>query len=365
MFQSRSDILKGLIPGLIPLLVFILADSIWGTKIGLIVSVAVSLIELAVTWIREKRFDRFVLFDLGLIIVMALVSLLSDNSIFFKLKPAIMELVIVILLGISVYTPADLVQKMTLRYLPGFKLNNEQQQKMKRTLAVLLYLFLAHTALIVYSAFYLSNAAWGFISGVLFYIIFAVYFVIELLLNRFRSKNWERKYRDDEWFNLVDEEGRVIGKAPRSICHNGSGLLHPVVHLHVFDPQGRIYLQKRAMTKDTQPGKWDTSVGGHMHVGEPVDVALNREAMEELNLKGFKPVFIGKYIWQNTRESELVYAFYTIWSGRIDFSHDEIDEGRFWRFDQLVREIESDMFTPNFKNEFPIIMDIAKKVFRN
>ena len=40
----------------------------------------------------------------------------------------------------------------------------------------------------------------------------------------------------EEWFPIVDEEGNTIGKAVRSVCHDGkSMLLHPVVHLHLFN----------------------------------------------------------------------------------------------------------------------------------
>ena len=64
-----------------------------------------------------------------------------------------------------------------------------------------------------------------------------------------------------EWFPLVNEEGETIGKATRKECHSGSKLLHPVIHLHIFNKDGDLYLQKRSMNKDIQPGKWDTAVG--------------------------------------------------------------------------------------------------------
>ena len=35
----------------------------------------------------------------------------------------------------------------------------------------------------------------------------------------------------EEWFPLVNEKGETIGKATRKECHNGSKMLHPVVHL--------------------------------------------------------------------------------------------------------------------------------------
>ena len=64
----------------------------------------------------------------------------------------------------------------------------------------------------------------------------------------------------DELFPLVDEEGNVIGKATRKFCHGGTKPLHPVIHLHIFNSDGELYLQKRSKKKDIQPGKWDTAV---------------------------------------------------------------------------------------------------------
>ena len=76
---------------------------------------------------------------------------------------------------------------------------------------------------------------------------------------------------NQEMFPLVDERGNIIGAATRGECHNGSKLLHPVIHLHVFNSKGELYLQKRPEWKDIQPGKWDTSVGGHVDLGESVE----------------------------------------------------------------------------------------------
>ena len=71
----------------------------------------------------------------------------------------------------------------------------------------------------------------------------------------------------EEMFPIVDEEGNITGAATRGECHNGSKLLHPVVHLHVFNSKGELYLQKRPEWKDIQPGKWDTSVGRTCRLG--------------------------------------------------------------------------------------------------
>jgi isopentenyldiphosphate isomerase len=160
----------------------------------------------------------------------------------------------------------------------------------------------------------------------------------------------------EEWFPIVDEEGNEISTAPRSVCHNGkSMLLHPVVHLHLFNKKGELFLQKRAMTKDLLPGKWDTAVGGHVSPGENSEDALKREAEEELGIKDFRYKFNKKYIWESSRERELVYSF----TGTVEYipavNPDEIEEGRFWGIREIRNNLGRGIFTPNFVHEFEML----------
>jgi isopentenyldiphosphate isomerase len=162
-----------------------------------------------------------------------------------------------------------------------------------------------------------------------------------------------KSHDPEEWFPLVDEDGNSIGKALRSVCHDGkSMLLHPVVHLHLFNLKGELFLQKRSAAKDIQPGKWDTSVGGHVSPGETPSEALKREAGEELGLSGFVPEFLGKYVWESSREREFVHSFSTVSDQKPLINKDEIDEGRFWPLTEIKENLGKGIFTPNFESEF-------------
>lgn len=156
----------------------------------------------------------------------------------------------------------------------------------------------------------------------------------------------------NEMLPLCDEEGNIIGTATRGECHNGSRMMHPVVHLHVFNSKGELYLQKRPDWKDIQPGKWDTAVGGHIDFGETPDEALVREVREELGITAFVPQRVGMYVFESRRERELVYVNRTVYDGEIHPSREELDGGRFWRIDEICEAIGKDVLTPNFESEF-------------
>ena len=163
--MNKIDILKSLLPGLFPLIIFIVADSLWGTKTGLIIAVFVGILEIAYSWIREKFIDKFVLLDIGFIIILGIVSILLDDPIFFKLKPALIELIFCAVLAISVFSPVNVMLLMTKRYMKNIDIDEDAIKEMNRNLKVILIIFIIHTGLIIYSAFMMSKEAWAFISG--------------------------------------------------------------------------------------------------------------------------------------------------------------------------------------------------------
>ncbi|MBU0764549.1 MAG: NUDIX domain-containing protein [Bacteroidetes bacterium] len=350
---SKFQLIRKMLHGLAPLIIFIAADEIWGTQIGLIVAVAFGNLQLLWIWFLSRRLDRFILFDTLLIVVLGLVSVALENEIFFKLKPGLIGVILCVLLGISTFSSRNIVLSMSKRYMKGVAFGDEQARQFKRSVRILFYIFTFHTLLVFYSAFFLSKEAWAFISGGLFYILFGVFFVAEII----RAKVLKAKAAKFEWLPVLDAEGSVIGKATRQACHNGKKLLHPVVHVHILNKSRQLYLQKRPAFKQVQPGKWDTAVGGHVAFNETADAAVFRECNEELGIKEIMPKLLMTYRWDTDLESEMIYMYITVYNEPIVANSEEVETGRFWSFKEIGDNLGKNMFTPNFEKEFRILRD--------
>lgn len=158
-----------------------------------------------------------------------------------------------------------------------------------------------------------------------------------------------------EYFPIVEPNGMVVGRSAREYCHSGAKPLHPVIHLHIIDRYSRIYLQKRSMKKEIQPGKWDTAVGGHVAYGESLTEALYREASEELGLTDFNPLHLETYLFESEIEKEMVNIFAAVGSYKLNPDQDEVDEGRWWPVEEIDANIGKGLFTPNFESEYKMI----------
>jgi isopentenyldiphosphate isomerase len=156
----------------------------------------------------------------------------------------------------------------------------------------------------------------------------------------------------EEHLEIVNEQGEVIGVALRSEIHGNPSLLHRVVHVLVFNKDGSLLLQKRSMNKDVAPGRWDTSVGGHVGIGEDISLSSKREMHEELGISGHEPEYLYSYIHRNHYETEHVATFRCRYEGEIFFNREEIDEVRFWNFKEIQQVLGQKILSDNFENEF-------------
>ncbi|MEW2300927.1 NUDIX domain-containing protein [Streptomyces sp. NPDC006655] len=103
----------------------------------------------------------------------------------------------------------------------------------------------------------------------------------------------------DEILDIVDENDRVTGQAPRGEAY-ARGLRHRCVFIQAKDASGRIFVHRRTATKLVFPSLYDMFVGGVVGAGESYDDAALREAEEELGVTGLpRPAFLFKFLYDN------------------------------------------------------------------
>ncbi|NNG00765.1 MAG: NUDIX domain-containing protein [Desulfobacteraceae bacterium] len=154
-----------------------------------------------------------------------------------------------------------------------------------------------------------------------------------------------------EYLDVVDSDDRVVGVASREEVHGRPHLIHRIARVLVFNSAGDLFLQKRSENKDVQPGKWDTSVGGHVDRGESYDAAAYRETQEELGIHPRKLTFLYKHLYQDGYESEYVQSYAFTWDSEFHLNTDEIQDGRFWQLDDITTAVDPSRFTPQLLDE--------------
>jgi len=145
---------------------------------------------------------------------------------------------------------------------------------------------------------------------------------------------------NDEIFDVVNEQDVVIGRLPRPVVHR-DGHKHRAVHVLVFGSDGRLFLQKRSMTKDTFPGVWDSSASGHLDTGEDYDACAVRELREELGLVvAVAPRRLFKIDACPDTGQEFVWVYQMQSDGPFVLHPEEIERGDWFGRDEIADWIE-------------------------
>ncbi len=90
---------------------------------------------------------------------------------------------------------------------------------------------------------------------------------------------------DSDLVVLLDEDGTEAGSELKITAHLAPGLLHRAFSVFLFDPEGRLLLQRRSADKHLFAGLWSNSCCSHPRPGEAVTIAARRRVHEELGIE--------------------------------------------------------------------------------
>ena len=151
-----------------------------------------------------------------------------------------------------------------------------------------------------------------------------------------QEPRYHRSSTDEDLLPVVDEHDRVVGTATRREVH-ARGLRHRAVHIVVRNSAGRILLQERGPGKDSFPGWWDVSVGGHVDPEEDYTEAAAREAEEELGIRGAPLREVAHRPPEAISGQEFVRIYDCLYDGPVSPPPEEIASVRWEDPEELLR----------------------------
>jgi 8-oxo-dGTP pyrophosphatase MutT (NUDIX family) len=144
---------------------------------------------------------------------------------------------------------------------------------------------------------------------------------------------------------LFDAAGRVIGSAPRSEVYARS-LWHGSAGVLLRSGDGaRVYVHRRADTKQVMAGLWDCVAGGVVDPGEtPYETAV-RELGEELGVHGVPLELLMSLAWESGPGEGLggpqglrchLFGYTARWDGEVHHQASEVAEGGWLSNEELA-----------------------------
>lgn len=151
-----------------------------------------------------------------------------------------------------------------------------------------------------------------------------------------------------EFFDIIDKNNKVVGKAPRDECHR-KGLLHRAIHIMILNSKGQLLLQKRSKKKDLYSGWWTSSASGHVESGDDYVETAHRELKEELGIEAkLEPLFavVKDYRGQGKHDRERIQFYIGRHEGPFNFSREEVDSVEFFSPEAITKMMQKEKFTP-------------------
>lgn len=258
--MNALSLLKILATGFIPLLAYILADLVFGETIGLFVGLGIGILDFAISFVREKKADLFIAADTILLAVMGVLSLTLRNQLFFRVKPAVMEGIVAISMGILLFLPSDILKAYMGHQIKGLELGEESLPALKKSLGLMVSVLFLHSAVTVWAALAASTAVWGFVSGGLLYLMLGWAFA------------WQ-------WIAARRHRHRAPGSPSSAAALSGNhgdrdAPQTPLAwNLLLFDERGLVYAARGAAQA---PELWDTPARGRCATASGLEIAIGQ-----------------------------------------------------------------------------------------
>ena len=159
----------------------------------------------------------------------------------------------------------------------------------------------------------------------------------------------------EEWWPVVNEQGRVIGSIQNlESLSDSKKYMHPVVRIILID-RNRILLQKTDTCEFVPSDVWDIPLSTHMRVEESIEKCIARLAREKLSEDKLRTFHLSNLIHETSCESQFVYLFVSCQAEQFELSCELLPGSKWWTLKQIQENNDSGIFSEHFLTEVNLL----------
>lgn len=337
---------------ILPLPVFMVVEEFWNTSSAwMTIFPLFAFLLLYVYFLYSRIFGWYILFQsvfVGAISLSCLSLFLGINKSFHHIMTELF--VFISLSGLLFYRKK--IQKTVSDFVPKIiPMSNNFRETNRLLIRFTILLGTYLTANIIFNIngniqhatqSFLRESFYTLIGGLLAYELIRVQIIRNKLVR-------------EEWWPIVTEQGKVIGSIQHLTSLNDRNkFMHPIVRVMVID-NGMILLQKRPSNSIIYSGLWDTAITNHVRMGESIEQCIDRTASEKYNMNNMRYMYLSNYTLESAQEFHYAFLFVSCQQVAYYINPGQEQQLKWWTKRQIEENLNSDIFTENFKTEFDLL----------
>jgi isopentenyldiphosphate isomerase len=337
----------------LPLLIFLVVDDFCGISLAWKISYPAALIILVYIYFLYNRiFNWHLIFSLTFLAVTIVTALAQLLPIPPEIQILVPEIVSTIFLFVYLLIHKQ-IQSFITRIMPKLvPMTNNFHELYRVVLTVLIVLgsFIAGNLMLIY--FDMGSSSF---QSMLFSVYIGI-FVFLIAYEILRVQLVRAKLMREEWWPIVNEQGRIIGNVEHLTSLNDEKkYMHPVARVLLID-MGMVLLQKRSKDSLAFPGLWDTAISNHVKMGETIEQCVERTVYERYSINNFKYMYLANYTSEVEQESYYSFLFVSCQETEFKLNLDFADQLKWWTQQQIEDNLDTGIFTDTFKLEYDLLI---------
>ncbi|MDD3080464.1 MAG: NUDIX domain-containing protein [Paludibacter sp.] len=337
----------------LPLIVFLVVDDFWGTKIAWLSSLPVATILFIYIFCAYRKIFEWFSISTGIYFFVALsVSFLPVEKLPVHIRDVAFEYLLLIVFVVSLVFRKKIEAIVYKRNLKQISMSNNLNEmfRMIWILGGVIFVYVhVYTFLIIFDIPHLEVSLHFLHSSYLLVLLFVViYELVRVTVVRVRLLK-------EEWWPIVNDQGKMIGSIQQMVSlTDPKKFMHPIIRIVLIDGN-RIYLQKKEQNSAVYPGMWDAAISNHVRMNETIEKCINRTAYELYGLQHLKPLFLSNYVHETEQEFHYAFLFVVCNLPELKPNPKYIEHAKWWTLKQIEDNADERIFTENLLIEIDLI----------